>query len=72
MTGKQSAVLWLGLALIITRLFTTNQWSELWSAFGVKAPSAFSSSPAQAKEGSGGAGGEGSSGSGQEGGGQAL
>jgi hypothetical protein len=34
MTGKQSGVLWLGLLLIITRLFTSDQWSDLWSTFG--------------------------------------
>jgi len=30
MTGKQTAVLWSGLILIIVRLFTTGQWSALW------------------------------------------
>jgi hypothetical protein len=30
MTGKQSAVMWLGLLLIVLRLFTTGQWSALW------------------------------------------
>jgi hypothetical protein len=30
MTGKQNAVMWLGLILIVTRLFTTKQWSQLW------------------------------------------
>lgn len=25
--------MWLGILLIITRLFTTNQWSSLWSVF---------------------------------------
>jgi hypothetical protein len=37
MTGKQSAVFWLGLLLITVRLFTTNQWKELWSVVGQKA-----------------------------------
>ncbi len=32
MTGKQTAVMWLGLLLIITRLFTTGQWSHLWGS----------------------------------------
>ena len=32
MTGKQKAVLWLGILLIITRLFTTGQWSAIWTA----------------------------------------
>ena len=30
MTGKQSAVMWMGLTLIALRLFTTNQWKEIW------------------------------------------
>lgn len=30
MSGKQHAVMWLGLTLILTRLFTTNQWSNIW------------------------------------------
>lgn len=30
MTGKQQTVMWLGLLLIVVRLFTTNQWSALW------------------------------------------
>ena len=30
MTSKQSAVLWLGLLLILTRLLTTGQGRELW------------------------------------------
>jgi len=38
MTGKQSAVMWLGLLLIVTRLFTTKQWSDLWAAFGTGRP----------------------------------
>jgi hypothetical protein len=29
-SSKQHAVLWLGMLLIIVRLFTTNQWSTLW------------------------------------------
>lgn len=33
MSGKQHAVMWLGIVLIIVRLFTTNQWSILWSTF---------------------------------------
>lgn len=31
MTGKQSAVMWLGIVLIFTRLFTTSQWSSIWA-----------------------------------------
>jgi hypothetical protein len=30
MTGKQTAVMWLGLLLIAVRLFTTDQWESLW------------------------------------------
>ena len=46
MTGKQQAVMWLGLTLILTRLFTTNQWKDIWATIlkgnsgssGVKIP----------------------------------
>lgn len=31
MTGKQHAVLWLGLLLILVRMFTTKQWHDIWS-----------------------------------------
>jgi hypothetical protein len=34
MTGKQNAVMWLGLLLIAVRLFTTGQWSQLWGTIG--------------------------------------
>jgi hypothetical protein len=34
MTGKQNAVMWLGLLLIAVRMFTTGQWSQLWGAIG--------------------------------------
>lgn len=44
MTGKQSGVLWLGLLLVVVRLFTTNQWSELWSSVGVARKTTTSSS----------------------------
>ena len=30
MTGKQSAVLWFGLALVTLRMFSSKQWSTLW------------------------------------------
>jgi hypothetical protein len=30
MTGKQTAVMWLGLLLVAVRLFTTDQWDALW------------------------------------------
>lgn len=30
MTGKQSAVMWMGLTLILLRLFTTSQWKDIW------------------------------------------
>jgi hypothetical protein len=31
MTGTQSGIMWLGLLLIIVRLFTTEQGAQLWS-----------------------------------------
>lgn len=34
MTGKQNAVMWLGFLLVLVRLFTTGQWSAIWSAVG--------------------------------------
>ena len=39
MTGKQNAVMWLGLILVVTRLFTTKQWSQLWGTFGTSSAS---------------------------------
>jgi hypothetical protein len=33
MTGKQHAVMWLGLLLIVFRLFTSSQWMALKSIF---------------------------------------
>lgn len=36
MTGKQNAVLWSGILLIIFRLATTGQWSVLWNTAAVK------------------------------------
>ncbi len=30
MTGKQQAVMWMGLTLIVLRLFTTSQWKDIW------------------------------------------
>jgi hypothetical protein len=30
MTGKQNGIMWLGFLLIVTRLFTTGEWSNLW------------------------------------------
>lgn len=44
MTGKQTAVLWMGLILIMIRLFTTGQWQSLWSTV-VKAPASSGGSP---------------------------
>lgn len=41
MTGQQTAVLWLGVSLIIVRLFTTKQWSQIWGS--ISPPSAPSS-----------------------------
>lgn len=32
MTGKQQAVLWIGLILIAFRFFTVGQWQSIWSA----------------------------------------
>lgn len=34
MTGKQHAVLWLGILLIFTRLFVTQQWHTIWGSLG--------------------------------------
>lgn len=31
MNGKQNAVMWMGLTLILVRLFTTGQWKDIWS-----------------------------------------
>jgi hypothetical protein len=31
MTAQQTTVMWLGIALILTRLFTTAQWSHIWN-----------------------------------------
>jgi hypothetical protein len=31
-TGQQTTVMWLGVALILTRLFTTKQWSQIWTS----------------------------------------
>lgn len=31
MTKKQQAVMWMGLLLIILRLFTTSQWKSIWN-----------------------------------------
>lgn len=31
MTGKQNTVMWLGLLLVATRLFTTRQWADIWT-----------------------------------------
>lgn len=36
MTGKQHAVMWLGLLLIITRMFTSNQWGSIWGMLSNK------------------------------------
>jgi hypothetical protein len=39
MTGKQAAVMWLGLILIMLRLFTTDQWHEVWGTLTTKTTS---------------------------------
>lgn len=44
MTGKQNAVMWLGLLLVALRLFTTDQWSSLWSTVKTGSSSSSSSS----------------------------
>lgn len=31
MTGKQQAVMWMALTLVILRLFTSNQWKDIWN-----------------------------------------
>lgn len=46
MTGKQHAVMWLGISLIIVRLFTSGQWQALWSTV--------TTSPSSAKKSGGG------------------
>lgn len=38
MTGKQSAVMWLGILLIVVRLFTTSQWPNLKTGFQTVTP----------------------------------
>lgn len=38
MNGHQQAVLWMGLILIILKLFTTGQWSGLWATIGNGSP----------------------------------
>ena len=48
MTGYQSAVLWMGLMLIILRLFSTGEWHNLWSTISSGKP-ATSASSTQAK-----------------------
>jgi hypothetical protein len=48
MTGKQSAVLWLGLLLIVVRLFTTNQWSSFKTTITTK--SSTTTYPSQAPD----------------------
>jgi hypothetical protein len=35
MTGKQHAVMWMGLLLILMRMFTTTQWGDIKNALGV-------------------------------------
>jgi hypothetical protein len=51
MTGKQHAVMWMGLLLIVLRLFTTSQWASLKALFQSGEP--------RASGGSGGGGGGG-------------
>lgn len=43
MTGKQSAVLWSGVLLIILRLTTTGQWPVLWGLVSTRQASNTSS-----------------------------
>jgi len=38
MTEQQNTVMWLGIALVITRLFTTKQWSHIWTSVSPTAP----------------------------------
>jgi hypothetical protein len=45
MTGKQNLVLWGLLILITLRLFTTDQWSELWGTLSTKSSAPSSSAP---------------------------
>lgn len=43
MTGQQQLVMWLGIALILTRLFTTGQWSKIWDTVSPAPPAGSSS-----------------------------
>ena len=43
MTGYQQSVLWLGLLLIVLRLFSTGEWKNLWGTIGTAAAPASSS-----------------------------
>lgn len=38
MTGQQQGVMWLGLILIVMRLFSTGQWNAIWTV--VSSPAA--------------------------------
>lgn len=43
MTGQQHAVMWMGLLLIVLRMFTTVQWTEIKSVMGMGAAPATTS-----------------------------
>jgi len=53
MTGKQHAVLWLGLLLIAIRLFTTNQWRIIWTDLTTGSTSSGNSGGSGGKKGIG-------------------
>jgi hypothetical protein len=44
MTGQQHAVMWMGLLLIVLRMFTTTQWESLKAVLGAGAASPTGSS----------------------------
>lgn len=43
MTGKQTAVMWLGFMLILVRLFSTGQWDSIWATVTMHGAGAASS-----------------------------
>ena len=49
MTGKQHAVLWLGLTLILMRLFTSGQWRDFYALITTKVDAVTGSQSGKAK-----------------------
>jgi len=52
MNGKQHAVLWLGLTLILIRIFTSDQWHNLYALFTTNVKAAPKSAQTTAQTGS--------------------